>query len=131
MKNLLFSLLLFPLFALAQNVDVKDVNTSGESTTTIEIRKGQKPEEAKKVAPTREVHDATADLEGEGALESDAKKDWKNKCGDWKKELKDANKEDKDNFNFAMNCGIANCSGDAGKKTCTSKATYKIKSKID
>lgn len=124
MRSWIFALALVSSPALAQTVDIKDAG-SGNDTTTIEIRKG-KPTEMKEQAQGA-PHDGTAEIEGEpGATEKDARTAWKKSCDDWKKELKAENKDV-----FGLSCGKATCSGNAGNKTCTSQATYKIKSVVN
>jgi len=131
MKIVLLSLVLLASGAVsAETVDIKDVSaaqTGEESHTTIEIKKG-KPG----TLPTQnqwEVTDGTADVEGEaGATNKDAKANWKKACDSWKKETRDDNKENKV---ISLNCGQANCGGDAGAKVCTSKASFKIKTKVN
>lgn len=116
--------------AWAESVDIKDVSTqAGEegSTTTIEIKKG-KPGQASGQNQW-EITDGTADVEGEaGATTKDAKANWKKSCDDWKKEIRADNKENKV---LSLNCGSATCGGDAGQKICTSKASFKIKTRMN
>jgi hypothetical protein len=128
MKRLFFALVLFgsPV-AFAQTVDVKDVSTDAENTT-IEIRKGKQAEVEKKNA--WEVHEATADIEGEiSATEREAKAAWKKACDEWKKEVK--KEETAENKILSPNCGDKTCGGEVGQKTCSSKGTYKIKTKVN
>lgn len=123
--------LLFTGFAHAQEVDVKGVTPPDEGTTTsIEItKKKTTTTEEKKTEVVWETQDGTADLEGEaGATNKDGKANWKKACDDWKKEFRADNKENKI---ISMACGTASCGGDAGSKVCTSKATYKIKTKMN
>ncbi|MGE0764800.1 MAG: hypothetical protein AB7N80_16120 [Bdellovibrionales bacterium] len=131
MKHVLFTLLFAPLFALAQNVDVKGVDASSSKegeTTTIEIRKGKAAEAAKGEAQW-EVTTGDADIAGETApVAKEAKANWTKACNDWKKEFRQDNKENKV---ISMSCGIPDCAGDAGNKTCTSKASYKIKTRLN
>lgn len=116
--------------AFAQKVDMKDLDASEDSTTTIEIKKNKK-EEAKKAEAKWEVSDGEADLEGEtGATPKEAKAEWKKACEKWKTDFRKESKE-QGNIVMATNCGVVNCSGDAGSKVCTSKATYKIKTAIN
>lgn len=116
--------------AYAESVDIKDVkseeSTDG-STTTIEIKKG-KPGQVK-TDNQWELTNGDADVEGEaGATTKDAKANWKKACDDWKKEIRGDNKENKI---VSLNCGAMSCGGDAGQKICTSKANYKIKTKVN
>jgi hypothetical protein len=103
--QILFAALLIPFFASAQSMDVSE-----------EVQKSK-----------WEVQDGQADIEGESsATAGDAKKAWQKACADWKKEMKEDNKENKI---INLNCGTAACSGEVGSKVCTSKGTYKLKTK--
>jgi hypothetical protein len=116
-------------FAWAESVDIKDVNPAqgDDSTTTIEIKKG-KPGQIK-TDNVWEMTDGTADVQGEtGATNKDAQTNWKKSCTDWKKEIREENKENKV---ISLNCGTMACSGDAGNKSCTSKASFKIKTRVN
>ncbi len=117
----------------AQSVDVKgtDTNSMEEgTTTTIEIKKG-KTGTIPTTEKTWEITDGEADVEGEaGATNKDAKATWKKACDEWKKELRADHKDPKESKVMNMNCGKMECGGDAGQKICTSKATYKIKTKL-
>jgi hypothetical protein len=134
MKKLILTVALcggaFGNLALAQTVDVKSLDADKEGTTTIEIKKGKPSDPAAptaSTAPKWTTEQGNADVEGEpGATAKDGRAEWKKACEDWKKEFRADNK---DNKIVSMNCGSASCSGDAGNKTCTSKATYKIKTK--
>lgn len=127
MKSILLALIAMPFFAFAQTVDVKDVATDAEETT-IQITKGKKGEEAKKDAMW-ELAEGNADIEGDAAaLSKEAKQNWKKACDQWKKEFRDDNKENKI---ISMNCGTPKCGGDASGTTCTSQASYKIKTKVN
>jgi len=69
----------------------------------------------------------TVDIDGDiGALTSEARKNWQAACEHWKREFREDNKDSKI---INITCGTPTCSGDAGAKTCHSKATYKIKTK--
>lgn len=122
--------LIFSGSVYAESVDIKDVKSDDAaegSTTTIEIKKG-KPGQVK-TDNQWELTDGDADVEGEaGATNKDAKANWKKACDDWKKEIRNDNKENKV---VSLNCGAMTCGGDAGQKICTSKATYKIKTKVN
>lgn len=128
-KNLILACAVaFSGVAWGQTVDVKDLDTQGEGTTTIEIKKNKKEEE-KKAEAKWEITEGNADVEGEpAATAKDARAEWTKACNNWKKEFRADNKENKI---LAINCGSAACGGDAGSKTCTSKASYKIKTRID
>lgn len=129
MRHLILALAFGSGAALAQTVDIKDVAApAGDETTTIEIKKG-KADELKKEEALWEVQDGTSDLEGEtSATAKDAKAAWKKACEDWKKEFRNDNK---DNKILNISCGTPTCGGDAGNKTCSSQATYKIKTKLN
>lgn len=129
MRHLILALAFGSGAALAQTVDIKDVAApAGDETTTIEIKKGKK-DELKKEEALWEVQDGTSDLEGEtSATAKDAKAAWKKACEDWKKEFRNDNK---DNKILNISCGTPTCGGDAGNKTCSSQATYKIKTKLN
>lgn len=132
MKYLLtaFSVLVFSSVVSAQTVDVNDVPTDGEESTTIEITKGKKAAKDKAAAQF-EVVEGSASIEGEAtATAKEAKAAFKKACDTWKKELK---AEAKENGNTVMtsDCGKPECSGAAGSKICSSTATYKVKTKLD
>ncbi len=127
-RSLIFVSLLFPLWSTAQTIDVNNVDANSEGSTTIEITKNKK-DSATAAAPKWEVQDGEADVEGESsATGRDAKAAWKKACKDWKTEIRNDNKENKV---LSLNCGTVSCGGDAGSKVCSSKATYKIKTKVE
>lgn len=108
-------------YVFAANVDVKGVD-AGEDTT-IHIQKGAKP-----VSAQYEIVQDTDDLAGEpAALLANARKNWDKACQKWKEELKELNK---DNQVLSMNCGTSTCTTAAMESTCTSKAKYKLKVKV-
>jgi hypothetical protein len=126
MKNLVYLILLVCAPALAQKVDLKDVDSSDDSTT-IEITKNKKKQN--KNEAIWEVAEGNSDVLGEGALMlKGAKDNWRKACDAWKKEFRGDNKE---NQIINMNCGEMNCSTEANEKVCTSKASYKIKTKLN
>lgn len=117
--------LAFSFSTFAQSVDVKDVNSDTDGSTTIEITKGK----SKKNEVAWEVVEGSAPIEGEpAAMNKEARAAWQKACDDWKKELREDNKE---NRVISINCGKANCSGSAGSKVCSSDGSYKIKTKIE
>lgn len=119
------SLLMSPAFA--QSVDVKDVKTDGDATT-IEIRKG-KAGEAAKCDALWDVQDGAAEVMGEPAsMNREARANWKTACNEWKAEFRADNK---DNKIISINCGVPSCSGDTGAKSCVSKASYKVKTRLN
>lgn len=129
MRTLILIIALIPVAVFAQNVNIKDIDTDSESTT-IEISKGKKKiEEAVKCTANWEITEGSADINGEGAnMMGEAKKNYKKACDDWKKEFRADNKENKI---ININCGTMNCNSEAMEKTCTSRASYKIKTRID
>lgn len=128
MKSTILILALLSPLAFAQTVNVKDIDAGQEGSTTIKIEKN-KPDDIKKSEVQWEVTDGQADLEGDsGATNKDAKANWKTACNDWKKEIRQDNKDSKV---LSINCGSVTCSGDAGNKVCSSKATYKIKTRLN
>lgn len=115
--------------ASAQKVDVNEIQTAEEGTTTIEIKKNRPGEPATRSDAQWEVTSGDADVEGDSAATAkEARATWKKACDEWKKEFRSDNKENKI---LSINCGSVSCSGDAGNKICTSKATYKVKTKIN
>ncbi len=130
MKTIMFALLLMPLAVYAQKIDLKDVDADSESTT-IEISKGgkKKYEDAQKCTANWEITEGTAEISGDGAnMMGEAKKNYKKACEEWKKEFRADNK---DNKIISMSCGTQNCNSEAMEKTCSSHASYKIKTRID
>ncbi len=118
--------------SLAQSIDVKDLKASEEGTTTIEIKKGAPKGSAQDpgTSPAQwEVVEGEADIDGDSApMKKEAKSNWNVACDTWKKELKADNAENKI---ISLNCGSPNCSGEAGNQICSSKAKYKIKTKLN
>lgn len=131
MKAFFLFILLAPLLVFAQKIDLKDVDADSESTT-IEISKGKKKDQASSDTACRanwEITEGSSDITGDGAtMMGDAKKNHKKACDDWKKEFRQDNKENKI---IAMSCGTPICSAEAMEKACVSKATYKVKTRID
>lgn len=124
MRKLMFLLVLVPGLALAQKVDLDKME---DGTTTYEISKNKKSDA--KCDPQWEIQDGSADVSGEAALlQKEANESWKKACDEWKKEFRADNKENKV---INMSCGKPECTSDAAGKTCSSKATYKIKTKMN
>ncbi len=131
MRILLSILFLFTMVeAQTVGVNINDVNA--EEGTTIEIKKNSgnaygaivKPNE-----PLFEVTQGEEDIAGDGApLLKDARNNFKKACSDWKKEFKDLNKL---NQILSMNCGKPVCTTEAMETTCSSKATYKFKVRLN
>jgi hypothetical protein len=117
-------------WALAQTVDTGKLDTEHEGTTTIQIKKSKNDEAPLATHKTKwETQDGSADIEGEAsATGKDAKKAWQKACDVWKKEIREDNKENKI---LNVSCGISSCSGEAGSKVCSSKASYKVKTKSE
>ena len=112
--------------AFAQKVDIKDVDTSGQEPTTIQISKGDR---AQKAQAMWEVVEGAADIAGEPQMMSkQARTSWKTACDDWKKEFRADNK---DNKILSLNCGMPNCAAKADSTVCESKASYKLKTRLD
>jgi hypothetical protein len=129
MKALLVALFFAPVMALAQSVDVKGAEGDSEGTTTIQIKKTKNTEDAAKGEVKWEVTEGAADIEGEpAAMNKEARATWKTACEDWKKEFRADNKENKI---ISMSCGTPTCDGNTGNKVCTSKAAYKVKTKLN
>jgi hypothetical protein len=142
--SMVFAAIVFACFVHAESVDVKDVDSSED--TTIEIHKGKKKKDAEIVAPVVvaapspapsvsgawETHEDTSDVIGAtGALASEAKKNWSDACKAEEKKFRDERKENGDKV-IKWECGAPPvCSGDAGNKSCVSKAKFKFKSKAD
>jgi len=123
MKKLAALLLLIPTFAWAQKVDL---NKMEDGTTTYEISKNKKDT---KCEDHWEFTEGSADISGDPTVMlKDANENWKKACDAWKKEFRGDNK---DNKIITINCNKAECTSDAGGKVCTSKATYKIKSRLN
>lgn len=128
MQILTLALLILNYSVFAQSVDVNDVSTSNEESTTIEITKGKSN---KKNEALWQVVDGTASIEGDpAAMEKEARESFKKACASWKKELREDNVSSGNKI-IAMDCGRPECSGSAGKKICSSSASYKIKTKLD
>jgi hypothetical protein len=119
----------FPMSLFAQQINLKDIDASSEDTT-IQISKGKKTQQgAEKCLPAWEITDGSDDLSGEPTIMSkEANQSWRKACDDWKKEFRKDNKENKI---INISCGSVSCTSDAGGKICSSKATYKIKTRID
>ncbi len=126
MKSILFTLALLPSLVFAQKVDVKDLDTADNENTTIEISKGKKKTTAEAIW---EIADGSTDVTGDAQLMlKEAKESWKKACEDWKKEFRNDNKENKI---INISCGKEDCTSDAAGRVCSSKATYKIKTKLN
>jgi hypothetical protein len=134
MKKTLFCLVLtMSFFAQAQNVGVKVEDINSEEGTTIEIKKGVKSSVGVTgsaiTGPIYEITQGDEVIEGDGApLLKEARSNWKKACTEWKKEFKDMNK---DNKILTMNCGKQECATAAMETVCSSKATYKLKVKMN
>lgn len=130
MVNIFLQFLVLSLTCAAQSVDVKSIDGSSPEGTTIEIKKGIKPDQGiKSVEPKWTIEPGSAEIEGEpSATTKDARAAWKKACEDWKKEFREDNKQNKI---LSISCGSPVCGGDAGSKVCSSKASYKIKTRVD
>ncbi len=122
--KLISTILMIASISFAQNVGVKVDEVNGSENTTIEIKKGNKA-----TIPQFEINTGEEEVEGDPApLLKDARSNWTRACSDWKKEFKELNK---DNSILSMNCGKRVCTTQAMETACTSKATYKLKVKIN
>lgn len=113
------------LVALGQKAAVTDIPTNEE--TTISIKKG---EAASKGDRQFEIVEGNADIEGDpNVLIKEARANWKKACSEWKKEIKELNK---DNKIISLDCGKMTCVAQGAEgQLCTSKASYKVKTKIN
>lgn len=128
MKIIILVFLILPNLVFAQKMDIKDVET--DSDTTIQISKGKKAIDGK-CEPIWEVVEGSADVSGESSLlAKDASQSWKKACDTWLKDFKAENKE-QGNKILVSSCGTSTCTTDAAGKICTSKATYKLKTKLN
>lgn len=125
--------LLLAQFSWSQNVGIKVDDVNAEEGTTIEIKKGVSKGNSTTIttpsAPQFEITQGEESIEGDGApLLKEARNNWKKACNDWKKEFKEMNKE---NQILIWNCGKQNCTTEAMETVCSSKATYKLKVKVN
>lgn len=121
MKNLLVLLSLISFTAFAQDVSVKGVNASED--TTIQIKKG-----AQNLDKQFEIVEGNEEVSGEPAtLLKEARDNWKKACNEWKKETKEMNKE---NQVLTLSCGTMSCTTAAMESSCVSTGTHKIKTKV-
>jgi len=75
-----------------------------------------------------DVLDGTAEISGDPqVLVKAARESWKKACEDWKKEVKDLNK---DNEVLILNCNSPVCVQEGPHQICRSKATYKVRLKL-
>ncbi len=126
MTTSIFSVLCsFGAIVFAETVDIKDAGSGTDAATTIEISKGGK----KKCEAVWEIHNGSAELEGDPmAMSKEAKDAWKKVCNDWKKEFRQDNK---DNKILSVNCGNTSCTNEKNGTVCRSKAEYTIKTRLD
>ena len=102
---------------------LRPTRTAVTTLANMKKRPTRKPAIAGSRKPTRST------IVGESApIASEARTNWKTACNRWRQEFRDAN-EDARIIN--LSCGEAECSGNAGNKTCVSKGTYKIKTRND
>lgn len=128
-KSVLFvSLLMIGFSAVAQQVDVKGVDTDAEETT-ITVKKGKGGTTAAPTCqPVFQVENGNEEIVADGALMvKGARTNWKKACDDWKKEFKGLNK---DNRIISMNCGTASCGPEGAETVCKSTANYKVRIKM-
>ncbi|MFN8790714.1 MAG: hypothetical protein ACK5Y2_04585 [Bdellovibrionales bacterium] len=114
----------------AQNVGVQVNDAAQAETTTIEIRKGGSSSGPSSPSQSQfQITEGQTDLEADGApLAKDARKNWTKACDAWKKELRELNKG---NEILVHDCGRPTCAFQSGENICTSKATYKLKVKVN
>lgn len=128
MKKLILAIALAPLWIHAQEVKIDGSVPAQEGTTTIQIKKTTGVEGSAVDDRTWEITEGSVDVTGETqAMNKEARASWKKACDDWKSEFRNDNKENKI---LSLNCGLPQCAGETAQKTCASKATYKIKTKI-
>jgi hypothetical protein len=121
MKTWIILLSFISFSAFAENVSVKDVDTTQD--TTIQIKKG-----AQNIDKQFEIVEGTEQISGDPApLLKEARANWKTACADWKKESKELNK---DNQVLTLSCGQMTCSTAAMESFCVSTGTHKIKTKV-
>ena len=121
MKIFALFLILAPGLASAQKVDLDKMD---DGTTTYEISKNKKNPNCE---PLWEVVDGTADVIGEPTVMlKEANASWKKSCDTWMKQFRADNKDI-----ISVSCGKADCTTDAGGKVCVSKASYKIKTRLN
>lgn len=127
LKRLLFAaVFLGSGTVIAQSVDVKSIDADTDEATTVEIRKGKAAATAQN---TWEISDGNSDVQGEpSATAKEARTSWSKACEGWKKDFRSDNKENKI---INLNCGTPVCEGEVGSKLCTSKASYRIKTKVN
>jgi hypothetical protein len=133
MKHIIICLIAtFSFSVQAQNVGVNVQDINSEEGTTIEIKKGVKSSGSigtLVTAPLFQITEGDESIEGDAApLLKEARSNWKKACNEWKKELKEMNKENKI---LTMNCGKQECATAAMETVCSSKATYKLKVKVN
>ena len=123
MKKLIVLLSLFSMTAFAQDVNVKNLDASED--TTIQIKKG-----AKNIDKQFEIVEESEEVEGDSApLLKDARDNWKKACDKWKAETK-KDAKDEGNSVTTIKCGKMTCSTVTMESTCTSEGKYKVKTKI-
>lgn len=120
MNKILAFVFVFPFFAQAQTVGVKDI-PAGEDTT-IEIKKGKTADRDYEIITNED------DIEGEAApLLKEARANWKKACAEWKTETKGLNKE---NQVLSISCGKMQCSTVSMESTCHSTGKYTMKVRV-
>lgn len=79
-------------------------------------------------AQSWEIVDGAAPVNGEpSAMKKAAQDNWVKACMEWEKKFREDNKE---NRIIMTSCGIPECSGAVGQKSCSSTAIFKIKTKM-
>lgn len=121
MKKMILLLSLISFSAFAQDVSVKGVDASED--TTIQIKKG-----TQNIDKQFEIVEGNEEISGDPApLLKDARENWKKACKEWQKDTKELNK---DNQVLTLSCGKMNCTTAAMESTCNSTGAHKIKTKV-
>lgn len=126
MKNLTLALLFFSFNSFAESIDINDLSTDTESSTTIEISKGSSKDGYKIVEVSDEI------MGDANLMVKEARKNWNTACADWKKETKEMNA---DNKVISLSCGKMNCTKEgavagAAEHVCSSKTKLVVKTKV-
>lgn len=127
-KSVFIVALFSSLVVVAQQVDVKGVDTDAEETT-ITVKKGKGGTTATPTCqPVFQVENGNEEIVSDGAvMTKGARANWKRSCEEWKKEFRSLNKE---NRIISMNCGTASCGPEGAETVCKSTATYKVRIKM-
>ncbi len=120
------------LRAQTADIKLKDIPANANEETTISIKKGPTattPAPATTAKVKYEIISEQEDLEGDDFYNlKDALQSWKLACDEWKKEFREQNKENKILY---ISCGNKQKVREEGKFQYRSKASYKIKVKVE